>query len=309
MAFLIINPGKKVAAWEKRIRTLAPEADIRVWPDVGNPNDVEFVLTWNHPRGELKKYSRLKCIASMGAGVDHILRDPNLPRDIPVTRLVDPSMAQSMSEYVVTNVLNYCRHMHIYWENQSQGRWAPRIQRQIRNECVGIMGLGQLGAFTASRLNRMGFPVVGWRRTPQKLDGIDTFFGEAQMDTFLNQVTILVCMLPLTPHTQGILNHDTFNKLQPGSFVINVARGEHLVETDLLEALETDQLAGACLDVFRKEPLPPDHPFWHHPKIRVTPHISSLTNPAAVVPQIVENYRRMIAGQPLLNVIDIEQGY
>ena len=309
MAFLIIFPGKKVASWAKRIQAMEPGADIRVWPDVGDPRDIEFALTWNHPPGEFKRYDQLKCIASMGAGVDHILCDPELPEDIPITRIVDPSMAQSMSEYVVMSVLNYWHHTFQYRDNQSNGRWAPKIPRQAKKECIGILGLGQLGSIAAQRLNRMGFNVIGWRRSDMAFAGIETFSGNQRRDAFLGQVTILICMLPLTDQTRGILNRDTFGKLKTGAFVINVARGEHLVEADLLEALEVGQLSGACLDVFETEPLAEDHPFWHHPKIIVTPHISSMTNPAAVVPQIVDNYRRALSGRPLMNTVDRERGY
>jgi len=309
MTLLIINPGKKVASWEKRIRAMVPEAEIRVWPDAGHPDDIEFILTWNHPSGEFKKYRQLKCIASMGAGVDHILRDPHLPPGIPVTRIVDPSMAQSMCEYVLMNVLNYCRDTFIHHGNQARRRWAPKIPRQARNECVGIMGLGHLGARTADCLVQTGFRVVGWRRTRQELNGIHTYVGRDQMDAFLGEVSILVCMLPLTSRTRGILNRKTFSKLKPGAFVINIARGEHLIEEDLLDALETGRLSGACLDVFQTEPLPEEHPFWQRPEIIVTPHISSLTNPADVVPQIVDNYKRVLSGQPLLNTVDFNRGY
>jgi glyoxylate/hydroxypyruvate reductase A len=171
------------------------------------------------------------------------------------------------------------------------------------------MGLGQLGARTADCLVQTGFRVVGWRRTPREMSGIYTYAGRDQLDAFLREVSILVCMLPLTSQTRGILNRKTFSKLKPGAFVINVARGEHLIEDDLLDALETGRLSGACLDVFQTEPLPKEHPFWQRPEIIVTPHISSLTNPADVVPQIVDNYRRLFSGQPLLNAVDVHRGY
>jgi glyoxylate/hydroxypyruvate reductase A len=155
----------------------------------------------------------------------------------------------------------------------------------------------------------LGFKVAGWSRTPKEIDEIQTFFGDDQLVGFLAKAQILVCLLPLTLETRNILNRNTFNKLPKGAYVINVARGDHLVDQDLLDALENGQLAGACLDVFRIEPLPENHPFWHHPDIRITPHISSLTDPAAVAPVIYDNYRRLTAGLPLLNQIDVESGY
>jgi glyoxylate/hydroxypyruvate reductase A len=174
---------------------------------------------------------------------------------------------------------------------------------------IGIMGLGQLGKDAAKKLSYLGFPVTGWSQTPKDIEGVKCLAGEEVLDDFLSQTRILICMLPLTPKTKGILNQKTFDKLPAGAYVINVARGQHLIEKDLLAALDSEQLAGACLDVFAVEPLPEDHPFWRHPKIIVTPHISSLTNPKAVAPQIIENYQRTKTGRPLLNVVDMQRGY
>ena len=174
---------------------------------------------------------------------------------------------------------------------------------------LGVMGLGQLGKDVAEKLVCLGFKVAGWSRTPKALDDILTFAGDDQFEAFLSQVNILVCLLPLTPMTRDILNRDVFKKLQAGAYIINTARGEHLVEQDLLDALADGQISGACLDVFRTEPLPEDHPFWDHPKIVVTPHISSLTNPGAVASQIIENYHRAMSGRALLNQVDIDRGY
>ena len=171
------------------------------------------------------------------------------------------------------------------------------------------MGLGQLGADAAKKLYQLGFQVTGWSRTPKKVDGVQSFAGDGALNDFLSLANVLICLLPLTPATKGILNYKTFEKLPAGSYLINVARGAHLVEQDLLEALETGRISGACLDVFQVEPLPVGHPFWNHPKIIITPHISSLTYPKAVVPQIVENYHRTKLGKPLLNQVDIERGY
>ncbi|MGD8883686.1 MAG: glyoxylate/hydroxypyruvate reductase A [Desulfobacterales bacterium] len=309
MALLIIPTGIKVSTWVKYFSMLDPDIDIRIWPEVGDADDIEFAFTWIHPQGEFKKYKNLKCIASLGAGVDHILRDPDLPAGVPVTRVVEPSMAQSMSEYAVLGVLNYCRHFDSYRTDQSQKNWQPRIPLLAADMRIGIMGLGQLGKDAAKKLSYLGFPVSGWSQTPKDIEGVKCLAGDDALDDFLSQTRILICMLPLTPKTRGILNHKTFDKLPAGAYVINVARGQHLVEKDLLAALESGQLDGACLDVFEIEPLPEDHPFWGHPKIIVTPHISSLTYPRAVAPQIIENYRRTKTGESLLNVVNIKRGY
>ena len=309
MALLVVIPGYQATRWVSKLQAFEPKLDIRVWPAVGDPDEIDFALTWRHPLGELKKYRNLKCIASMGAGVEHILCDPDLPHGVPITRIVDPSMSQLMSEYIVMVVLNYCRHYDLYRKQQAQQEWYLKIPILARDVGIGIMGLGQLGGDAAEKLSYLGFQVAGWSRTPKIINRVKTFSGDDQLNEFLSHTRILICLLPLTPGTKDILNRDLFNKLQPGAYVINVARGEHLVEQDLLDAVETGQLSGACLDVFRTEPLPKDHPFWRHPKIVVTPHISSLTIPAAVVPQIIANYHRALSGNPLLNEVDIKRGY
>ncbi|MEJ2100076.1 MAG: glyoxylate/hydroxypyruvate reductase A [Desulfobacterales bacterium] len=309
MALLIIAPDIKVASWEKHLDALEPGIEIRVWPEVGNASEIEFALCWNHPAGELKKYKNLKCIASLGAGVDRLIRDPDLPDGVPITRVVEHSMAQSMSEYVVLSVLNYCRQFDAYRSDQEQKHWHPRRPRLAQETHIGIMGMGQLGSDAARKLNTLGFTVSGWSRQLKHIDGVQCFAGEAGFENFLSRSQILICLLPLTPSTKGILNRRTFDRLPKDAYVINVARGQHLVENDLIEALDSGLLSGACLDVFDVEPLPADHPFWSHPKIKVTPHISSITFPKAVAPQIIENYRRAKTGRPPLNVVDLKRGY
>lgn len=309
MALLILAPDIKVTSWVKHLGALEPDIEIRVWPAAGDPDEIEFALCWNHPAGELKKYKNLKCIASLGAGVDHLMRDPDLPDGVPVTRVVEHSMSQSMSEYVVLSALNYCRQFDAYRSDQAQRKWLPRRPRLAEDTHIGIMGLGQLGADAAKKLNSLGFTVSGWSRTPKDIDGVQCFAGEQGWEIFLSRSQILICLLPLTPSTKGILNRKTFDRLPREAYVINVARGQHLVENDLIDALDSGRLAGACLDVFNVEPLPADHPFWSHPKIKITPHISSITFPKAVAPQIIENYRRAKTGRPLLNVVDLKRGY
>ena len=308
MPILILAPAMRTRAWEKQLAICEPGLDLRVWPDTGSLEDVTFALVWNHPPGALGRFPALGCVASMGAGVDAILADPELP-DVPIVRIVDPSLSRSMAEYLLLAVLGWIRQMDRYREDQPRRRWRPRIPRSPADVRVGIMGLGQLGAHAAAAFQRMGFVVSGWSRTPKTLAGVDTFCGPEERDRFLSDLDVLVCLLPLTDRTRGILNREVFGKLPQGAFLVNTARGGHLVEKDLLAALDTGQLAGACLDVFRTEPLPEDHPFWAHPKIAVTPHISSLTNPKAVCPQIIDNYRRLKTGRPLRNLVERGRGY
>jgi glyoxylate/hydroxypyruvate reductase A len=309
MTMLFLAPRLRGESWLKHIRREDPGIDLQIWPEVGRAEDVIFALCWKHPLGELKKYPNLKCIASLGFGVDHILRDPDLPADVPVTRLVDAGMITAMSEYVLTAVLMYVRQFDLYRLDQAQKKWTARIAKQPHAVRVGIMGLGHLGADAAAKLRALGFAVSGWSRTMHQTEGVQCFAGDSELGAFLAQTQILICLLPLTPATEKILNRETFSQLPRGAYIINAARGDHLVEEDLLAALETGHLSGACLDVFRTEPLPGSHPFWSHPRVTVTPHVASLTYPKAVAPQIVENYRRVCSGKPPLHGVDIQRGY
>lgn len=308
MSLLVISPGEDVSAWVSALRSAGPDIDVETWPEVANAAAVEMALTWNHPPGELARYPNLKAVVSMGAGVDHLLRDPYLP-PAPIARLVDPSLAQAMTEYVVLAVLEHHRQLGEYRRLQAQRRWRQLGRPRASDRRVGIMGLGRLGAHAARALSQLGFRVSGWSQTRKALAGIRCFAGAGELAGFLARTNVLVCLLPLTPATEGILNRGTFARLEQGAYLINVARGAHLVEADLLEALASGRLCGACLDVFRTEPLPVEHPFWTHPRITVTPHVSSLTDPAAIASQVVDNYRRALRGEPLRNPVDKERAY
>jgi len=309
MALVLITPNRDTSGWVRALHALEPELDVRVWPEVGDRRDIVFAVTWQHPPGELSRYPNLRCVSSLGAGVDHIVYDPDLPKGVAVTRVVDPALVQSMTEYVVTAVLFHHRRFGRYLAHQSTKKWLPEPSPRLDNARIGILGLGKLGGAAARALVQLGFDVAGWSRTAKSMPGVESFSGEAQFDQFLARTNILICLLPLTPQTRDILNRDTFSKLQPGAYIINVARGEHLVEEDLLEALDRGLLSGACLDVFRTEPLPAEHPFWTHPKILVTPHIASVTDPESAAVEILENYRRLQSGEALLNQVDRSRGY
>lgn len=309
MAMLFMAPGLKAASWVEHLQAQDPGLDLRVWPNSGPPEEIEFILCWKHPLGEFRKYPNLKCIASLGFGVDHILRDPGLPPGVPVVRLVDEAMTRAMSEYVVAAVLNHTRRFNLFRQDQAKKVWKPRSSLHAPEVRVGIMGLGTLGRHAAATLRLLGFPVAGWSRTARQIEGVECFAGPERLDEFLARTDILVCLLPLTPATRDILDRRVFARLPSGAYLINAARGDHLVEEDLLAALDSGHLSGACLDVFRTEPLPEAHPFWSHPGIVLTPHSASHTYPAAVAPQIVENYRRVRSGQAPLNRIDMDKGY
>lgn len=294
--------------WVRELSRLAPDIELRVYPEIGNPADVDFVFTWDHPHGFLAQFENLRAVFSLGAGVDRLLRDPELPRNIPVVRMVDTSLVSGMAEFVLMRVLHYHRQMPYYEERQRAHAWAPQRAGLAKDRVVGVMGLGQLGHACASALASVGFSVRGWTRS-KAVPGVHTFIGPDALPAFLAGCEILVCLLPLTPQTGGILNRDLFAQLPRGAYLINVGRGGHLVEEDLIPALDSGQLAGATLDVFREEPLPPDHPFWTHPRITVVPHIAALTLPETAAVALVANLRRAIAGQPLRDVVDLEAGY
>jgi glyoxylate/hydroxypyruvate reductase A len=309
MTLLFMAPGLNAQSWTKHLRNQDPHLDLRVWPEVGPPEDVLFVLSWKHPLGAMKMFPRLKCIASLGFGVDHVLRDPDLPAGVPVTRIVEAGMVAAMSAYLLTAVLVHTRQFDLYRRDQARKQWKARIPKHPQEVRVGIMGLGHLGSDAARKLRGVGFPVSGWSRSPKTIEGVASYAGDEGLAEFLSRSDVLICLLPLTPATHGILNRRTLSGLPAGAYVINAARGEHLVEEDLLALLESGHVSGACLDVFRQEPLPESHPFWHHPQVTVTPHVASLTYPRDVAPQIVENYHRVRMGQPPRHCVDFARGY
>ncbi len=309
MSIVIITAGKETNGWEKALKAKRPELEVLVHPDAAAKDKVEFALTWGHPLGVFKEYPNIKCIASMGAGVDHILRDPELPASATITKLEDPNLTRDMGLFVVALVLNHLRNLTVHKLNQQQHNWSRKRYLTTENTTIGIMGMGTLGAHVAAELTKLGFTVNGWARTAKQLADVKVYKGEKELDSFLAKSDILICLLPLTPQTENILNEQTLSKLPKNAFVINVARGKHLVDEDLIALLDSGHLAGASLDVFREEPLPKDHPFWSHPKINITPHIASVTDPASAVTQILDNYDRLQKGEPLKNIVSPELGY
>lgn len=309
MDLVIISQKSNQGDWAEALQALEPGLKVSIYPQDTNRDEVVFALVWHPPKGVFNNFPNIACISSTGAGADHILRDPDLPQNVEVTRVVDSRLTDDMTSYLVAQVMCQMRNVAHYKLLQTNNEWQPKRYRDKANTIIGIMGFGELGNDAALKFKHLGFKVVGWANSAKESAGIKVYVGNAEFNDFLNKSDILICLLPLTSATVNILNIETFRQLPQGAFVINVARGEHLVEEDLLEAIDTGQLSGACLDVFREEPLPKNHIFWHHPKINITPHIASITSPESVAPQIIENYRRLKEGKPLLNVVSREKGY
>lgn len=309
MALLFRSSVDSAARWSAELARLMPGLDIRLWPQIGDPAAIDYALVWRPEPGLLAALPNLKLILSLGAGVDHILADPQLPRGVPIVRLVDPYLTDAMSEYVVLQVLRLHRQDLDYRAQQQARIWRELPQKNAHERPVGILGFGEIGQDAARKLTAVGFAVSGWSRQERAVSGFATFAGPAGLARLLAQSEILVCLLPLTSETRGILNAATFALLPRGAALVNAGRGGHLVEADLIPALDRGQLSAAALDVFQEEPLPPDHPFWRDPRILVTPHIAGTTNPATAAAIVLDTIRRFEEGDPLLNRVDPARGY
>jgi glyoxylate/hydroxypyruvate reductase A len=313
-AILLAVDSRRAAYWLDILRAGAPGRDIRTWPDgVGDPADIAYACVWRAPYDVLVRFPNLKIIFNLGAGVDHVLGDKSLP-DVPIVRAVDADLSMRMTEYVVLHVLMYHRRQRLYDAQQRERVWKAHDQPAASEVAVGIMGLGAIGTEAAQVLARIGFRVAGWSRTPKKVDGIETFHGPAGLDAFLARTEILVCLLPHTAQTEGILNGDLFRKLKRdgaagGAFLINAGRGPLQKDADILAALDDGTLAGATLDVFPREPLPPDSPFWNHPGVTITPHNAGDISPQIMVKNVVAQIARFERGLPLEHVVDRTMGY
>ena len=309
MDILFFSTTDSSAEWSAALSESLPEARVHVGPNVPDPAAIAYAIVWRPPTGLLAGLPNLKAIFSLGAGVDGVLADPALPYDVPLVRMVDQGLTTGMVEYVAWQVLSWHRRTDHYRAWQAAGRWQPARQPLAQDHTVGILGLGVLGTAAAKALRALGFRVLGWSKSPKTISDIEIYAGSSQFGAMLAQCNCLVCLLPLTSDTIGILNREAFALLPHGAYVINAARGGHLVENDLLTALIDGHISGASLDVFTQEPLPPDHLFWHHPRVTITPHMASVTNPRSAAWAVAANILRSERGEPLLNVVDRARGY
>ena len=313
MAILLALTGWEPDAWLEHFRALAGEREVRLIPDVGDPAAIRYACAWKPPKGLLAGLPNLRTIFSLGAGVDHLMHDPSLP-DVPIVRIVDRDLTARMTEYVVLHVLLHHRRFKLYDAQQRDRFWGENSDPAASEVRVGIMGMGVLGQAAAAALASLGFQLNGWSRTAKNLTGVKTFSGEKGLPPFLARTDILVCLLPLTPDTRGILNYDLLRGLARdgalgGPSLINAGRGGLQIEDDILRALDDGILAGASLDVFQQEPLPSASSFWAHPKVFLTPHNAAQSNARALTKYVLAQIERFERGLPLENVIDRKLGY
>jgi glyoxylate/hydroxypyruvate reductase A len=284
-----------------------PRATISHWPQ-GKNETHDIAVCWKPPPGFFAGRS-FKAVFNIGAGVDALLQDPDLPPGVPVIRLEDAGMAAQMEEYVAWAALTGLRNFHLYARQQLEGEWKQLDPRPRAAYPVGIMGLGLLGTRVVQYLHRMGFPVRGWNRSARAVDGVSCYSGQHGLAEFLGGTRMLVCMLPLTDATRGVLDRALLAQLPRGAHLVSIGRGPHMVEADVLALLDSGQLGGAILDVLPQEPLPPGHAFWHHPGVIVTPHISAQTLNDQAMRQIAAKILAFERGEPLSGVVDKSQGY
>ena len=308
MAILYRSDEARGAHWSRYFAEHAPDLDFRVWPDAGNLDEIDFLIAWQAPGDFIAALPRLKVLFSSGAGIDHV-DFSTLPAQVPLVRMVEPGIINGMVEYVSLAVLALHRDFFDYVAQKAARSWTPIEVPPASSRTIGVMGLGSLGCAVLDRLASYGFRLRGWNRSPRDLDGVETFTGVEQLHSFLGGCDVLVCLLPLTAATEGILDRELFRALPRGASIINVGRGPHLVDSDLLAALDSGHLSRAILDVTDPEPLPTDHAFWAHPRVFVTPHVASMTQPETAAPILLANIRRHQRGETLVGVVDRVRGY
>jgi len=295
--------------WVPALRAAMPEDEVRVPPDLGDRSEIEYALVWKPEPGLLASLPNLKVIFSIGAGCDHILADPERPKHLPIVRMLDDNLTAMMTEWALLAVLYFHRFMPEYRREQAEAVWNRRWPNWTPETGIGVLGLGAIGRDIAAKLGLLGFPVHGWSRTLQQVPGIACHHGAEGLKAMLPQCRHLLCVLPLTGETRGIIDAGVLSQLPAGAFVINLGRGGHVVDADLLAALDCGHIAGAFLDVFNDEPPPKGHPYWQHPKVVMTPHVAGEIVPRSAAGTVVANIRRHQQGEPLLGVLDLDLGY
>jgi glyoxylate/hydroxypyruvate reductase len=308
MALLFKVDDDRALTWKSLFEQHAPDIEVRLWPEVGDPAQVRYFAAWQPPQNLHQRFPELEVIFATSAGVDQFDLG-ELPEHIQVVRMLDPGIAQGMIEYACFAVLSLHRQIPTYLQQQRNSQWQEHELTPASRRRVGVMGLGNLGTAVLQSLRPFGFPLYGWARSQKNIEGVQCFAGEEQLPAFLTQCDILICLLPLTDDTCGILDARLFSALPKGAQLINLGRGGHLIEDDLLNALDSGQLSHAIVDVLNQEPPGDRHPFWQHPNIWLTPHIGANTSPDTAFAVLLENIRRHQRGEVMHGVIEREQGY
>lgn len=308
MSVALIFNQKPTEEWQRNLQELFPDTKVEVYPNISNPEDVEFIATWKPHKNYVAEFPNLKVVQSVGAGIDHLLHT-KIPDSIKVTRIVDPALKQEMFEHVLACVMTSMKNLLTYYKDQVRKEWKPTIYQNIKETTITILGLGEIGKLVAEQFVALGFQVKGWSNSPKNINGVESFSGKEGLNAAISKTNFIVNILPLTDDTEGILNKDFFKECSDHTVLVNVGRGAHLVEKDLLIAIEEKQIKEAYLDVFVEEPLPENHPFWTNENVYVTPHIASVTNATTALKQVADNYNRMKNNETLLNEVSLERGY
>ena len=296
--------------WSSALQEAMPEMDVKVYPDEGDIDDIEYAVVWKHPRGILNQYPNLKAILSLGAGVDHVISDPELPEGLPIVRLVDKKLTHEMFLHSLHWVLHFHSDQYLYRIQQQSREWIQQSSVQSEDRTIGIMGLGNIGKSIGDSLVNLDFNVVGWGARPKNsLGEINYYYGQEQLAVFLRQSDILINVLPLSENTKNILTKNELKLLPEGSFIINIGRGGIINESDLLSALDSGHITAAALDVFAQEPLPENNSLWTHPSVYVTPHIAGQSNPGSAAKTIAENIRLIETGEDPYPIYSLNSGY
>ena len=306
---LMASQQDPVDLWRDSLAKEMLELGFRAYPDVGDPGDIDYALVYWAPHGLIASLPNVRAVFSIAAGCDHVLADPQLPPHLPIVRMVDDYLAAMMAEYALYGVLHFHRDMHYYRQEQLAARWSRAWPLYTPDTAVGILGLGAIGGDCARKLGALGFQVHGWSRGPKKMDGVTCHHGPDGLLEMAGQCRYLVCVLPLTSETQGIINSELIAAMPQGGYIINIARGGHQVDEDLLAALDSGHLGGIFLDVYNQEPLPPEHPYWRHDKVWITPHVAGELVPRSCAKSVTANIRRFEAGAPVPDLFDRSRGY
>ena len=312
MAILLASTDfwEDMDVWSSSLQEAMPEMDVRVYPDEGNVHEIEYAVVWKHPRGILKQYPNLKAILSLGAGVDHVISDPELPDGLPIVRLVDKKLTHEMILHSLHWVLHFHSDQYQYRIQQQNREWIQQSSVQSEDRTIGIMGLGNIGKAIGESLVNLDFKVVGWGARPKNsLGAIEYYDGHEQLSKFLSETDILINVLPLTENTINLLTKSELEYLPKGSFIINIGRGGIINEDDLLSVLDEGHITAAALDVFAEEPLPENNSLWTHPSVYITPHIAGQSNPGSAAKTIAENIRLVEKGEDPYPIYSLNSGY